>query len=153
MSEITLVNDPKDETISVCNLAAIPLGSYIKEDTENQEKNEFDFEELGKNVSVAIRNLNRIIDVNFYPVEDCANSNYRDRPVGLGVVGLYDAFIKMRYAFDSDDAKKLNREILLQLVIRSSVKHANYVSLYVYRNTINTTSLHLCTFLHTMYHI
>lgn len=108
-AEIALVNDPKDETISVCNLCAVPLGSFIKIGEDG--KKEFDFEELGKSVKVGIQNLNKIIDLNFYPVQDCANSNFRDRPVGLGVVGLYDAFIQLRYPFESDEARKLNREI------------------------------------------
>lgn len=107
-AEVTLVNDPQDNTISVCNLCAVPLGSFIKND---QPICEFDFDALGNSVKVGIQNLNKIIDLNFYPVEDCAKSNFRDRPVGLGVVGLYDAFIQMRYPFESDEARKLNREI------------------------------------------
>ena len=105
-AEITLANDPRDGTISVCNLAAVPLGSFV-----NVETKTFDFEGLANSVRVAIRNLNRIIDVNFYPVEDCAKSNYRDRPVGLGVIGLYDAFCKLRMPFDSEEARKLNFDI------------------------------------------
>lgn len=114
-NEILLANDPNDETISVCNLAAMPLGSYVTLVTDPESdkvlKREFDFEGLGRGVEIAIENLNRIIDINFYPVQDCENSNLRDRPVGLGVVGLYDAFIKMRFAFDSPEAAKLNAEI------------------------------------------
>lgn len=109
-AEITLVNSPKDETISVCNLAAIPLGSFVKVD-EVTGLPSFDFEEFAESVRVGIENLNRVIDVNFYPVEDCAKSNFRDRPVGLGVAGLYDAFCQMRYPFDSKEAKKLNFDI------------------------------------------
>lgn len=112
-AEIALVNDPKDDTISVCNLAAVPLGSFVKHNPEADHPTgmEFDFGALSKSVEVGIRNLNRIIDVNFYPVEDCAKSNFRDRPVGLGVVGLYDVFMKLRYNFDSLEAQKLNAEI------------------------------------------
>lgn len=104
--EILLVNDPKDKTISVCNLAAIPLGSYVDDKTRT-----FDYEGLGKSVSVAIENLNKIIDINFYPVEDCAKSNYRDRPVGLGVIGLQDVLWKMRYPFESKEAGEINKLI------------------------------------------
>lgn len=107
--EITLVNDPKDETISVCNLAAVPLGSFITNEPDKPKS--FDFDDLANSVRVAIKNLNRVIDVNFYPVEDCAKSNFRDRPVGLGVIGLYDAFCKLRYPFDSPEANKLNAQI------------------------------------------
>ncbi len=105
-AEILLANSPKDETISVCNLAAVPLGSFADEENKT-----FDFEGLANSVRVGIRNLNRVIDVNFYPVEDCAKSNFRDRPVGLGVIGLYDAFAKLKMPFDSPEAKKLNFDI------------------------------------------
>jgi len=101
--EIALVNSPQDETISVCNLAAIPLGSFVDETTKT-----FDYEGLANSTRVAIDNLNKIIDVNFYPVEDCAKSNFRDRPVGLGVIGLYDVFCKLRCSFESEEAAKLN---------------------------------------------
>ena len=60
---------------------------------------------------VVTENLNRVIDINFYPVPEARNSNMRHRPIGIGVQGLADAFIKMRVAFDSEEAAKLNREI------------------------------------------
>jgi len=104
-AEIVLVNDPKDDTISVCNLCAVPLGSFV---TDNKQ---FDFDLLANSVRVGIQNLNKIIDVNFYPVEDCAKSNFRDRPVGLGVLGMYDCFCKMGFSFESKEASELNKEI------------------------------------------
>jgi ribonucleoside-diphosphate reductase alpha subunit len=109
-NEIVLVNSPQDETISVCNLAAIPLGSFVKVD-EQTKVPYFDYVEFAESVRVGIENLNRIIDINFYPVKDCEKSNMRDRPVGLGVAGLYDAFCQMRYPFDSKEARKLNVDI------------------------------------------
>lgn len=105
-AEIVLTNSPKDETISVCNLCAIPLGSFV-----DLEKRSVDYESMARSVRVGIQNLNKIIDLNFYPVKDCANSNYRDRPVGMGVIGLYDVFCQLRYPFDSPEAAQLNRDI------------------------------------------
>lgn len=118
-AEIVLVNSPQDNTISVCNLCAVPLGSFV-----NEDKKEFDFDKLANSVRVGIQNLNKIIDVNFYPVEDCAKSNYRDRPVGLGVLGMYDCFCKMGFSFESDEARKLNREIF-ECIYYTALKTSN----------------------------
>jgi ribonucleoside-diphosphate reductase alpha chain len=93
----------KDE-VAVCNLASIALPMFIK-------NNEFDHKELFKITKRVIKNLNKVIDRNYYPVKEAENSNIRHRPVGLGVQGLADTFIKLRLPFTSDDAKKLNQEI------------------------------------------
>ncbi len=93
----------KDE-VAVCNLASIALPMFIK-------GNEFDHKELFKITRRVIKNLNKVIDRNFYPVKEAENSNMRHRPVGLGVQGLADTFIKLRLPFTSDEAKKLNQEI------------------------------------------
>ncbi len=91
--------------VAVCNLASISLPKFIGEDGK------FDFEQLHRITRVVTRNLNRVIDINFYPIEEARRSNMRHRPVGIGVQGLADAFIKLRYAFDSTEAKLLNRAI------------------------------------------
>ncbi|WP_298245904.1 ribonucleoside-diphosphate reductase subunit alpha [uncultured Christiangramia sp.] len=93
----------KDE-VAVCNLASIALPMFIK-------NNEFDHRELFRITKRVIKNLNKVIDRNYYPVKEAENSNMRHRPVGLGVQGLVDAFIKLRLPFTSDEAKKLNQEI------------------------------------------
>jgi ribonucleoside-diphosphate reductase subunit M1 len=93
------------DEIAVCNLASLALNRYVKEDRT------FDFKKLIEVTAVATRNLNRVIDVNYYPLEECKRSNFRHRPIGIGVQGLADAFILMRYPFDSEEAQKLNREI------------------------------------------
>ncbi|WP_298528537.1 ribonucleoside-diphosphate reductase subunit alpha [uncultured Christiangramia sp.] len=93
----------KDE-VAVCNLASIALPMFIK-------NNEFDHRELFRITKRVIKNLNKVIDRNYYPVKEAENSNMRHRPVGLGVQGLADAFIKLRLPFTSDEAKKLNQEI------------------------------------------
>jgi len=92
------------DEVAVCNLASLALPKYV-------ENGEFDHQKLFEVSYQAAVNLNRIIDGNFYPVEEARNSNLRHRPIGLGVQGLADTFIMMRLPFDSDEAKKLNAEI------------------------------------------
>jgi ribonucleoside-diphosphate reductase alpha chain len=92
------------DEIAVCNLASISLSKFVIDGT-------YDFRKLEEVTRVITRNLNRIIDINYYPVEEARKSNFRHRPIGIGVQGLADAFILMRMPFDSDAAKKLNQEI------------------------------------------
>ena len=94
------------DEVAVCNLASIALPMYADE-----ESGEYDFQRLYDVTYVATKNLNKVIDVNYYPVEEARNSNMRHRPIGLGVQGLSDAFIKMRMPFDSEEARKLNKNI------------------------------------------
>jgi ribonucleoside-diphosphate reductase alpha subunit len=95
----------KDET-AVCNLASIALPKYV--DVENKT---FDYEKLHEVTKTVTKNLNRVIDRNFYPVETARKSNMRHRPIGLGVQGLADVFILCRHAFDSNEAKEINARI------------------------------------------
>lgn len=92
------------DEVAVCNLASISLGKFV-------QNRKFDFDKLFEITRVVTRNLNRIIDINYYPIPQARNSNFRHRPIGIGVQGLADAFILMRYAFDSTEAKLLNRAI------------------------------------------
>ncbi len=92
------------DEIAVCNLASIALPMFIK-------NGEFDHKELYKVTKRVTKNLNKVIDRNYYPVIEAENSNMRHRPIGLGVQGLADAFIMLRLPFTSDEAKKLNQEI------------------------------------------
>lgn len=93
----------KDE-VAVCNLASIALPKYVID-------GEFNHEKLYEVAYQITKNLNRIIDINYYPVMEAQNSNLRHRPIGIGVQGLADAFIKLRMPFESDEAKQLNKEI------------------------------------------
>jgi ribonucleoside-diphosphate reductase alpha subunit len=95
----------KDET-AVCNLASIALPKYV-----DVESGTFDYEKLHEVTKTVTKNLNRVIDRNFYPVETARKSNMRHRPIGLGVQGLADVFILCRHAFDSDEAKEINARI------------------------------------------
>ncbi|WP_349664879.1 ribonucleoside-diphosphate reductase subunit alpha [Cellulophaga lytica] len=92
------------DEVAVCNLASIALPMFVK-------NGEFDHKELFRVTKRVTRNLNTVIDRNYYPVVEAENSNMRHRPIGLGVQGLADAFIMMRMPFTSDEAKKLNQEI------------------------------------------
>lgn len=92
------------DEIAVCNLASISLPMFV-------ENGKFDHQNLYNVTKRVTRNLNRVIDRNYYPVPEAENSNMRHRPIGLGVQGLADAFILMRLPFTSDEAKQLNQEI------------------------------------------
>ena len=92
------------DEIAVCNLASIALPMFVKDGA-------FDHQELFRITKRATKNLNRVIDRNYYPVIEAQNSNFRHRPIGLGVQGLADTFIKLRMPFTSDEAKKLNQDI------------------------------------------
>ncbi len=94
-----------DET-AVCNLGSIALPKFVDADSKT-----FDHNKLFDVAYQLTKNLNKVIDVNYYPVIEAENSNMRHRPVGIGVQGLADAFILMRFPFDSAEAKKLNSEI------------------------------------------
>jgi len=92
------------DEIAVCNLASIALPRFVENEV-------FDHQKLFNITYVITKNLNRVIDENYYPVEEARKSNLRHRPIGIGVQGLADAFILMRFPFDSPEAIKLNKEI------------------------------------------
>ncbi|KAH0559149.1 ribonucleotide-diphosphate reductase subunit rnr1 [Trichoglossum hirsutum] len=94
------------DEVAVCNLASLALPTYV-----DTARGEFLFEKLHKVTQVLVRNLNRIIDVNSYPVKEARTSNMRHRPIGIGVQGLADAFLALRFPFDSPQAKHLNIQI------------------------------------------
>lgn len=94
------------DEVAVCNLASIALPTFIDQATKT-----YDFKKLHGVAKVICGNLNRIIDVNYYPVEEARRSNLRHRPIGIGVQGLADAFMIMGYPFDSPEAKRLNVQI------------------------------------------
>jgi ribonucleoside-diphosphate reductase subunit M1 len=94
------------DEVAVCNLASIALPTFV-----DIGKGEFDFKKLYEITQVVVRNLNKIIDVNHYPVIEAYNSNMRHRPIGVGVQGLADAFLALRLPFDSPEARELNIQI------------------------------------------
>merc|ERR1712241_1307446 len=94
------------EEVAVCNLASIALPAFV-----SCEGQPYDFDGLYKVTKVATRNLNKVIDRNYYPVEEARRSNMRHRPIGLGVQGLADAFMMMRLPFEGETAQRLNIDI------------------------------------------
>ncbi len=105
------------EEVAVCNLASIALPKFVN----NQQ---FDFDKLVEITRVVTRNLNKVIDVNYYPVPQARTSNMRHRPVGIGVQGLADVFIKMRFPFDSPEARQLNKDIF-EAIYYAAISESN----------------------------
>ncbi|MFM8849839.1 MAG: ribonucleoside-diphosphate reductase subunit alpha [Cytophagales bacterium] len=93
------------DEVAVCNLASIALPKFVT------DEGKFDHQKLYEITKVVTRNLNKVIDVNYYPVIEAKNSNMRHRPIGIGVQGLADAFILLRMPFDSEEARGLNKDI------------------------------------------
>jgi ribonucleoside-diphosphate reductase alpha chain len=101
-----IIEYTSSDEVAVCNLASLALPRFVDEKTGT-----FDHQRLFDITYVATMNLNKIIDRNYYPIPEARKSNMRHRPIGLGVQGLADAFILMRYPFESEEAKRLNAEI------------------------------------------
>ncbi|AWU77615.1 uncharacterized protein C5L36_0D03490 [Pichia kudriavzevii] len=99
-----IVEYSSPEETAVCNLASIALPMFVN-------GNQFDFKKLHDMTKIVIRNLDRVIDVNAYPLENCKVSNIKNRPVGLGVQGLADTFFKLRIPFGSPESRQLNIQI------------------------------------------
>ncbi|KAI7036585.1 Ribonucleoside-diphosphate reductase large, partial [Hortaea werneckii] len=94
------------DEVAVCNLASLALPTFV--DIQNET---YDFKKLHEVTKVVTRNLNKIININAYPVPEASKSNFRHRPIGLGVSGLADAFLALRMPFDSPEARQLNIQI------------------------------------------
>jgi len=99
------------DEVAVCNLASIAVNMFVVKDDEKNGSISYDFAGLKKVAKVATKNLNKIIDVNYYPVPEAHKSNMRHRPIGIGVQGLADAYITMRLPFESEEACMLNKQI------------------------------------------
>ena len=116
-----IVEYSDDKETAVCNLASIGLGMFVKEDKT------FDYVKLADVTKVLVTNLNNIIDVNFYPNKKTSRSNYRHRPVGIGVQGLADTFFKMDIAFTSEEAKTVNKYIF-ETIYFAALEKSNDIS-------------------------
>src|SRR5688572_8671151 len=115
------------EEVAVCNLASLALPKFLTEDGT------FDHQKLYEITKVVTRNLNKVIDVNYYPVEEARRSNMRHRPIGLGVQGLADVFIMLRMPFDSPEARGLNEDIfetIYYAAMESSMEEAKLYGAY-----------------------
>ncbi|MDZ4747207.1 MAG: ribonucleoside-diphosphate reductase subunit alpha [Saprospiraceae bacterium] len=108
------------DEVAVCNLASLALPKFV-------DNGVFNHEQLFNITRVVTRNLNKVIDVNYYPIPEARNSNMRHRPIGIGVQGLADAFIMMGFAFDSPEARKLNKEIF-ETIYFAAVTESNVIA-------------------------
>ena len=116
-----IVEYSDDKETAVCNLASIGLSMFVNEDKT------FDYDKLNEVTKVLVTNLNNIIDVNFYPNKKTSRSNYRHRPVGIGVQGLADTFFKMDIAFTSEEAKTVNKYIF-ETIYFAALEKSNDIS-------------------------
>lgn len=111
-----------DDEIAVCNLASICLPQFIKYNENNSPY--YDFNKLMEIASLCTRNLNRIIDINYYPVQTAKSSNAKNRPIGIGIQGLVDVYNIFGYPFGSDEAKLLNKKIF-ETIYYGALKESN----------------------------
>jgi len=107
---------------AVCNLASIALPAFV-----NQQTKQFDYDKLHQVTKVVTNNLNKVIDINFYPTEKTRKSNLRHRPIGIGVQGLADAFILMDIPFHSEEAKSVNK-LIFETIYHASLEKSNEIS-------------------------
>ena len=112
-----------DKETAVCNLASIALPSFV-----NKETKQFDYEKLHMVTKVVTNNLNKVIDINFYPTEKTKRSNLRHRPIGIGVQGLADAFILLDIAFHSDEAREVNK-LIFETMYHAALEKSNELAI------------------------
>ena len=123
-TEIIQYSD-KDET-AVCNLASIALNRFVHFDTDTSQY-VFNFEHLYDVVRVVTRNLNRVIDINYYPTEKTRTSNLLHRPIGIGVQGLADVFFMMNIPFHSEEAIRINK-LIFETIYHAALSESNFIS-------------------------
>ena len=118
-----IIEFSNEEESAVCNLASISLPAFV-----NKTENKYDLERLSQISEIVTENLNNIIDSNFYPTEKTKRSNFRHRPIGIGVQGLADVFAQLKIPFESDKAKELNSKIF-EAIYYGSMKRSNDISI------------------------
>ena len=119
--EITEYSDANET--AVCNLASIGLPTFV-----NVETKTFDYERLHEVTKVVTNNLNRVIDINFYPTEKTKRSNFKHRPIGIGVQGLADTFVLMDIPFHSEEAKEVNK-LIFETIYHSALEKSNEIAI------------------------
>jgi len=112
-----------DKETAVCNLASIGLPSFVNENTK-----QFDYEKLHEVTKVITNNLNKVIDINFYPTPKTERSNMLHRPIGIGVQGLADTFILMDIPFHSDEAKEVNK-LIFETIYHAALEKSNEIAI------------------------
>jgi ribonucleoside-diphosphate reductase alpha subunit len=130
-----------DKETAVCNLASIALPAFVNETTK-----QFDYNKLLEVTKVITNNLNRVIDINFYPTEKTKISNMKHRPIGIGVQGLADTFILMDVAFHSEEAKQINKDIF-ETIYYAALTRSNEIAIertnwyqYTYNSNNNSNN-------------
>ena len=129
---------------AVCNLASIALPSFVNEDTK-----QFDYNKLHEVTKVITNNLNRVIDINFYPTIKTKNSNFKHRPIGIGIQGLADTFIMLDIPFYSDTAKEINKHIF-ETIYHAALEKSNELAIertIKIKNLMNGKRFNLLDFL------
>jgi ribonucleoside-diphosphate reductase alpha subunit len=127
-TEITEYSDEKET--AVCNLASIALPAFVNETTK-----QFDYDELHRITKVITNNLNKVIDINFYPTDKTKLSNFRHRPIGIGVQGLADTFIMMDIPFHSLEALEINK-CIFETIYHGALEKSNEISIYRKQNVL-----------------
>ena len=127
---IEILEYSDDKEYAVCTLASVALPNFVDEENKT-----FNHEKLIEVMEVLVNNLNRVIDVNYYPVPETRISNEKHRPIGIGVQGLIDVYYKMGFPFDSEQAKQLNKEIFETMYYgamlasyKQALEHGHYSS-------------------------
>jgi ribonucleoside-diphosphate reductase alpha subunit len=147
-TEIMLYSSPSE--YAVCNLSSICLPNFVVDDagvdSEFPEKPRFDFAKLAEVVCLIVTNLNRVIDRNYYPVEQTRTSNMKHRPIGIGIQGLADCYLKMRFAYDSPDARSLNRKIS-EVIYYAAVSQSTKICRTMYMKARNDIASRGYTFI------
>jgi ribonucleotide reductase alpha subunit len=120
-TEVVQYSDDKET--AVCNLASIGLPTFVDQITKK-----FDYEKLHEVTKVVTNNLNRVIDINYYPTEKTKRSNMKHRPIGIGVQGLADTFVLMDIAFHSEEAKEVNKHIF-ETIYHAALEKSNEIAI------------------------
>ena len=141
-----IVEYSDDNETAVCNLASVALPTFV-----NQATKQFDYDKLHAVTKVVTSNLNRVIDINFYPTEKTRRSNFLHRPIGIGVQGLADAFIMMDIAFHSEEAKAVNK-LIFETIYHAALERSNELAIQVKKQTyLNSDSSRIVSELSTKY--
>jgi ribonucleotide reductase alpha subunit len=124
-----------DKETAVCNLASIGLPTFV-----NQETKQFDYDKLHEVTKVITNNLNKVIDLNFYPTEKTKRSNLKHRPIGLGVQGLADTFVLLDIPFHSEEAKEVNK-LIFETIYHAALERSNEIVIERLAELSNITNL------------
>ena len=127
-----IIEYSSDDETACCVLSSVCLSEFV-------ENNEFNFNKLGEVVQFIVKTLNRVIDVNKYPTKETQNSNFKHRPLGIGVQGLADVFMKLDISFESNEAKKINKQIFETMYNNALLSSNNEAEIHGVYSTFSTS--------------